>query len=94
MFPCNQFGSQEPKCDSDINDFSIGKGVVGGHLFTKADVNGANTRPTYVVVKEALALGDISWNFAGSFIVDKTGNIHRAGMGADVEETIDRLVSA
>ena len=50
------------------------QGVEGANVFTKADVNGANTRPTYKFLKEQGVLGDIAWNFAGKFLVDKEGN--------------------
>ena len=43
-------------------------------MFTKADVNGPNTRPTYKYLKEKGVLGDVAWNFAGKFLVDKEGN--------------------
>lgn len=32
------------------------------------------TRPTYKFLKEKGVLGDVAWNFAGKFIVDKNGN--------------------
>ena len=50
------------------------KGVEGANVFTKADVNGPNTRPTYKFLKEKGVLSDVAWNFAGKFLVDKEGN--------------------
>lgn len=50
------------------------KGVKDATVFTKGDVNGPNTRPTYRYLKDTGVLGDIAWNFAGKFIVDKEGN--------------------
>ena len=50
------------------------KGVEGANVFTKADVNGPNTRPTYKFLKEQGVLSDVAWNFAGKFLVDKEGN--------------------
>lgn len=38
-------------------------------------MNGANTRPVYKYLKEKGVLGNVAWNFAGKFIVDKTGNV-------------------
>lgn len=43
-------------------------------MFTKADVNGPNARPTYKYLKEKGVLTDVAWNFAGKFLVDKEGN--------------------
>lgn len=39
----------------------------------KGDVNGPNTRPTYRFLKANGILGDVAWNFAGKFMVDKEG---------------------
>lgn len=44
IFPCNQFGAQEPGTDEEINTFCAVKGVKDANVFTKGDVNGANTR--------------------------------------------------
>ncbi|RYG66780.1 hypothetical protein EON64_08965 [archaeon] len=46
----------------------------GANVFTKADVNGPNSRPTYRYLKSKGVLGDVAWNFAGKFIVDQEGN--------------------
>ncbi len=64
----------QPGSDSEIQTFCSRKGVEGANVFTKADVNGPSTRPTYRFLKARGVLGDISWNFAGKFIVDKEGN--------------------
>jgi glutathione peroxidase-family protein len=49
--------------------------VLGGYLFTKADVNGPNTRVTYRFLKaKGIVEQEISWNFTGKFIVDREGN--------------------
>jgi len=37
-------------------------------------VNGDNARPTYRYLREKGVLGNVSWNFAGKFVVDKEGN--------------------
>lgn len=53
---------------------TIAQGVEGANVFTKADVNGPNARPTYKYLKEKGVLTDVAWNFAGKFLVDKEGN--------------------
>eukprot|EP00596_Hydrurales_sp_CCMP1899_P007405 CAMPEP_0119041664 /NCGR_PEP_ID=MMETSP1177-20130426/12845_1 /TAXON_ID=2985 /ORGANISM="Ochromonas sp, Strain CCMP1899" /LENGTH=186 /DNA_ID=CAMNT_0007007881 /DNA_START=42 /DNA_END=602 /DNA_ORIENTATION=+ len=88
VFPCNQFGGQEPGSDADVATFCTTKGVEGANVFTKADVNGANTRPTYKYLKEQGVLGDVSWNFAGKFLVDKQGNVLPVKSEKDIEATI------
>lgn len=75
LFPCNQFGGQEPGSGTEIAEFCALKGVEGANVLEKADVNGAKTRPTYKFLKEKGVInGDVAWNFAGKFVVDKNGN--------------------
>lgn len=88
IFPCNQFGGQEPGSDKEIADFCALKGVVGANVFSKADVNGPFTRPTYEYVKPQIKMGDIAWNFAGKFIVDKSGNVLPVKSEKDLEQVI------
>jgi glutathione peroxidase-family protein len=84
-FPCNQFGKQEPGTNAEIKafvedkfDFS-GEGV---YLMDKIDVNGPNTHPVWEFLK-AKYPGDVSWNFAAKFLVDKNGEVvERNGLGA------------
>ena len=52
LFPCNQFGGQEPGTDAEISEFCARKGVEGANVFTKADVNGPETRPTYRFLRD------------------------------------------
>lgn len=89
LFPCNQFGGQEPGSDAEVAQFCALKGVESANVFTKADVNGPKTRPTYKFVKDKLTMGDIAWNFAGKFVVDKTGNVlpvkNEKNLIADIE---------
>ena len=51
-------------------------------MMDKIDVNGANTSPVWKWLKEQQP-GDVSWNFAAKFIIDKDGNVvERNGSGA------------
>jgi glutathione peroxidase-family protein len=63
------------------------------NVFTKADVNGPNTRPTYKYLKDKGVLGNVGWNFAGKFIVDKEGNPMAVKSDQDVVSTISKLTS-
>jgi glutathione peroxidase len=40
IFPCNQFGAQEPGTDAEVANFCALKGVPNATVLTKADVNG------------------------------------------------------
>jgi glutathione peroxidase-family protein len=79
IFPCNQFGAQEPGSDAEIADFVLAKGVNPAQavIFSKADVNGPATREAFKAVKDATGMVEISWNFAAQFIVDRDGNISK-----------------
>lgn len=74
-FPSNQFGSQEPWEHPKIKEFvqsgwpQFAENVV---FFSKIDVNGENTHPVYVYLKEIFP-GDIKWNFASKFIIGRDG---------------------
>ena len=94
LFPCNQFGGQEPGSDSEIESFCALRGVKGARVFTKADVNGPNTRPTYKLVKEELKMPKVMWNFAGKFIVDKAGNIMPVKDEKSLVNVLKRLAAA
>jgi glutathione peroxidase len=52
-FPCNQFGAQEPGNEQEIVAFCERNYGVSFPLFSKIDVNGANTDPLYAYLKKA-----------------------------------------
>jgi glutathione peroxidase-family protein len=60
-------------------------------VFAKADVNGPSTRPTYKFLKEKGIMGDVAWNFAGKFLVDKEGNVLPVKSEKSLESDILRL---
>ena len=95
-FPCNQFGRQEPGTNAEIKSFVQDKFDFQGegvHMMDKIDVNGANTHPVWAFLKAAQP-GDVSWNFAAKFIIDKEGNVvERNGSGAgDSRPLIESLL--
>lgn len=75
-FPCNQFGAQEPGDENEIKNFCSLTYDVSFPMFSKVDVNGAETNPMYEFLKESLPgiLGTkaVKWNFT-KFLVDKNG---------------------
>mmetsp|Transcript_24623 Transcript_24623/g.34413 ORF Transcript_24623/g.34413 Transcript_24623/m.34413 type:complete len:120 (-) Transcript_24623:642-1001(-) len=94
-FPSNQFGSQEPGSPSEIRNFVDGYGVQFP-MMDKVDVNGAQTSPVYKFLKGDG--GDIMWNFATKFLVDKEGKTLTRfdGMKAplDLENDVATLLNA
>ena len=50
-FPCNQFGGQEPGTEAEIKEFATGKYNVTFDMFSKINVNGAETHPLWVYLK-------------------------------------------
>ncbi|MAE59676.1 MAG: glutathione peroxidase [Halobacteriovorax sp.] len=75
-FPCNQFGSQEPGSEEEIQGFCSTTFSTTFPLFSKIEVNGDNAHPLYNFLKSAnpgvLGTEKIKWNFT-KFLVDKDG---------------------
>jgi glutathione peroxidase-family protein len=84
---------KEPGTDKEFSDFCAIKGVVGANVFTKGDVNGPKTRPTYQFIKEKGVIGDVAWNFAGKFIVDKEGNVLPVKSEKNLEQIVLELAA-
>lgn len=77
-FPCNQFGSQEPGSNEEIQSFcEINYGVTFP-VMGKVDVNGSKADPLYVWLKESapglLGTEGVKWNFT-KFLVGKDGRV-------------------
>ena len=74
-FPCNQFRNQEPETnDTMVQSCKDGFGVTF-QLTEKIDVNGKNTHPVFVYLKDQLSgkLGKkIKWNFT-KFLISPDG---------------------
>jgi glutathione peroxidase len=98
-FPCNQFGSQEPGTEEEIQNFCRVNFGVTFPMFSKLNVNGDETHPLYVHLKSEqpgiLGSESIKWNFT-KFLVDKKGNvIERFGSSTkpcDIEKDIEKLL--
>ena len=76
-FPCNQFGSQEPGTNEEIQQFVCTRFKAEYPIFDKVEVNGSNANPIYKFLKSNKGglFGDsIKWNFT-KFLVDKEGNV-------------------
>lgn len=77
-FPCNQFGSQEPGTDADIQTFCSANYGVTFPVLAKIEVNGEHADPLYVLLRQqapgALGSESIKWNFT-KFLVDRQGRV-------------------
>jgi glutathione peroxidase len=94
-FPCNQFGSQEPASNSEIQSFCQTRFGVTFPLSQKIDVNGSNAHPLYQYLVAAkpgiLGLKDVKWNFT-KFLVDKQGKVVKRYAPTDTPESITKDV--
>jgi len=77
-FPCNQFGSQEPGSEAEIDSFCSTNYDVTFPMFAKVDVNGAGVHPLYQFLKSekpgVLGTEAIKWNFT-KFLVNRRGDV-------------------
>lgn len=94
-FPCNQFGAQEPGSDEEIQQFCSLTYNVSFPLFKKIDVNGDNTHPLYVYLKEQLpglmGTQKVKWNFT-KFLIDKEGHpVERFAPQDKPEKIVEKL---
>jgi len=98
-FPCNQFRNQEPGTAKEIQNFCKVNYGVTFPLFSKINVNGENTDPLYVYLKNQapglLGTESIKWNFT-KFLIDRNGKvIIRYGSStkpADIAKDIEKLL--
>ncbi|KAK5115273.1 glutathione peroxidase gpx1 [Meristemomyces frigidus] len=77
-FPCNQFGSQDPGTDSEIQSFCQVNYGVSFPILGKTEVNGNNTEPVYEWMKTSkpgvLGLTRVKWNFE-KFLIGRDGKV-------------------
>ena len=98
-FPCNQFGSQDPGNNNEIESFCQMNYGVSFPMMAKIDVNGGGAHPLYQwLTKEArgiLGTQMIKWNFT-KFLVGKDGEVIKryaptdtpASLKADIEKAL------
>ena len=90
-FPCNQFGSQEPGNDSEIQSFCDMNYSVNFPMFSKVDVNGTNASPFFEYLKDKapglLGSKAIKWNFT-KFLIDSNGKVIKRYAPKDKPEAI------
>ena len=77
-FPCNQFGSQDPGADDEIEEFCQLNYGVSFPMFSKIEVNGSGAHPLYQYLKKEakglLGSQAIKWNFT-KFLINREGDV-------------------
>lgn len=77
-FPCNQFGSQDPGSNDEIQSFCQLNYGVSFPVLGKLDVNGEQAAPVYSWLKEEkpgiMGLRRIKWNFE-KFLISADGKV-------------------
>ncbi len=76
-FPCNQFKSQDPGSNTEINNFCQLNYGVTFTMFEKIDVKGPDAHPIYKYLKgeaKGILSNEIKWNFT-KFLLDSDGNV-------------------
>jgi len=76
-FPCNQFASQDPGTDSEIEGFCQLNYGVTFQMMKKIDVNGDDAHPVFVWLKnhsKGTFGSRIKWNFT-KFLISKDGTV-------------------
>ena len=90
-FPCNQFGSQDPGADGQIEEFCQLNYGVSFPMFSKIEVNGGGTHPLYKYLKKEakglLGSEKIKWNFT-KFLVNRDGEVIKRYGSMDKPDSI------
>jgi len=90
-FPCNQFGSQDPGVDEQIEEFCQLNYGVSFPMFSKIEVNGSGAHPLYAYMKKEarglLGSKTIKWNFT-KFLVNRKGQVVERYAPNDKPESI------
>lgn len=98
-FPCNQFGSQDPGADGEIEEFCQLNYGVSFPMFSKIEVNGDGTHPLFTYLKSeakgAMGSKSIKWNFT-KFLVNREGKVVRRYGSVDkpsaIKKDIEKLL--
>lgn len=96
-FPCNQFGSQEPGSDDDIQKFCQVNYGVSFPIMQKVEVNGDAASPLYQWLKEEkpglMGLKRVKWNFE-KFLVGRDGKVKGRWASTTKPETLEQPILA
>lgn len=96
-FPCNQFASQDPASDGEIEEFCQLNYGVTFPMFSKIEVNGKDAHPLYKYLKKeakgVLGSSAIKWNFT-KFLVNREGQVVKRYGSNDKPESIKKDIEA
>ncbi|KAH7152126.1 glutathione peroxidase [Dactylonectria estremocensis] len=96
-FPCNQFGSQEPGSDEEIQSFCQLNYGVSFPIMKKIEVNGDGTHPLYEWLKNEQAglmgLKRIKWNFE-KFLIGRDGKVKGRWASTTKPESLEKDIVA
>ncbi|KAJ6438326.1 glutathione peroxidase [Purpureocillium lavendulum] len=94
-FPCNQFGSQEPGTDDEIQNFCQVNYGVTFPIMHKIDVNGDKADPLYEWLKAEkpglMGLKRIKWNFE-KFLVGRDGQVKGRWASTTKPESLEQPI--
>jgi glutathione peroxidase-family protein len=94
-FPCNQFGSQEPGSDDQIQEFCQLNYGVSFPIMKKIDVNGDGADPVYKWLKDEKAglmgLKMIKWNFE-KFLIGADGKVKGRWASTTKPEALEKPI--
>lgn len=90
-FPCNQFASQDPGADGQIEEFCQLNYGVSFPMFSKVDVNGRDAHPLFTYLKNEarglLGSKAIKWNFT-KFLINRNGEVIKRYGSNDAPKSI------
>lgn len=97
-FPANNFKSQEPGTNQEIQKFCTTNYGVTFPMMSKISVNGSDMHPLYAYLTEKSSIpGPIKWNFS-KFLLDRDGNLvarwpsQVEPMSTDITSQIEKLL--
>ena len=95
-FPCNQFNSQDPGTNDEIQEFCQVNYGVTFPVLGKVDVNGDHAEPVWEWMKKEkpglMGLKRIKWNFE-KFLIDREGNVVQRWASTAKPESLEEAIA-
>ncbi|RYP72152.1 hypothetical protein DL771_004386 [Monosporascus sp. 5C6A] len=96
-FPCNQFGSQEPGSNDEIQNFCQVNYGVSFPIMGKTDVNGDSASPLFQWLKTEqpgiMGLKRVKWNFE-KFLIGRDGRVKGRWASTTKPESLEPQIIA
>jgi glutathione peroxidase len=96
-FPCNQFGSQDPGSNDEIQQFCQVNYGVTFPVLGKTEVNGDKVEPVYEWMKKSkpgiMGLQRIKWNFE-KFLIGRDGQVKGRWASTTKPESLKGAIEA